>query len=162
MTDFRQMADKAINLGKQLKAVMEVGEFLDSIGDLEQVRREARAAADTALQAQNKARAAREEAETELNAWTEKLAAARTEAEAKVREAEMQAKSLAVRAQAEAEQLLAEAKAKADRLTTDAQRTVSTAKASVEELRTQEGNLRQAIAQLEAELAKLRKRVGLS
>jgi len=41
MTTVKQAAEKAINLGKQLQAIIDVGEVLDQIGNLEEAKREA-------------------------------------------------------------------------------------------------------------------------
>ncbi|HEY1385977.1 MAG TPA: hypothetical protein VGF43_20290, partial [Dongiaceae bacterium] len=57
MSELKQAAEKAVNLGKQLKAVIEVGEFLSSLADLDKLARDARAAADVAVKARNEAQA---------------------------------------------------------------------------------------------------------
>lgn len=41
MSDLKQLAYKAINLGKQLQAVIDIGEALDELGDLDQASVEA-------------------------------------------------------------------------------------------------------------------------
>ncbi len=41
MTTVKQAAEKAMNLGKQLQAIIDVGEVLDQIGNLEEAKQEA-------------------------------------------------------------------------------------------------------------------------
>ena len=49
MITVKQAAEKAMNLGKQFQAVIEVGECLDKIGNLETATQEAQAAIDAAV-----------------------------------------------------------------------------------------------------------------
>lgn len=62
----KQAAEKTINLGKQLKAVIEIGEYLDELGDLEVAKEEA-------VELKNKAESDRFDAELHLKTIKEKI-----------------------------------------------------------------------------------------
>lgn len=59
MTDLKQLSYKAINLGKQLQAVIDIGEALDELGDLDQAILEA-------TESFNKAQSESEDAKNDL------------------------------------------------------------------------------------------------
>jgi len=66
MISVKQAAEKAMNLGKQFQAVIDVGEVLNDIGDLEMATSEAASLKEKANIAREQAEESLEEANTEL------------------------------------------------------------------------------------------------
>lgn len=73
----RQAADKAVNLGRQLQAVIEVGEFLATVADLDNLKGEAQAAVAKAIAAAIDAKAQLAYAQADVKLALEEAAEAR-------------------------------------------------------------------------------------
>lgn len=82
MTEILSAAKKAINLGKQLEAVVEVGEFLEKVGALDLVADETAQRASDAVQAEIEAQKRLETTEGNLAIAQEKLQTTYDEREA--------------------------------------------------------------------------------
>lgn len=80
MNDIRQAAETAKNLGKQLKAIIQVGEFLENISDLDQRAREAEVATTKAIEARDQAQEQLQKVELQVLAAQGDLADAKEEA----------------------------------------------------------------------------------
>ncbi len=156
MSNINEAAKKAINLGKQLKAVIDIGEFLEGIIGLEQ----------TATEAENRASIAMKQAQVD----TDKAAIQRRELvhiQEKVRAAEekLSTKEKGVQevfdaAQIDAENMLVAARTEYNRVVSDAVRKVAAtnlvAERTVRELEKKQDELREEIAADNKTLASLR------
>jgi hypothetical protein len=76
----RQAAEKAVNLGRQLKAVIEVGEYLQGVVNLESLATEAQKRADEAVAARTEAEAALRSIQDEHASASANLEAVKAEA----------------------------------------------------------------------------------
>ncbi len=76
----KQAAEKALNLGKQLQAVIDVGEVLNEIGDLESARKNAEDQAQDAIDAAEQALDDLKAIQDSLSSAKADLAAAKAEA----------------------------------------------------------------------------------
>ncbi len=79
MSTLKQTADKALHLGKQLQAVIEVGEALDRLGDLEAAQVEMTAATEACRAGQAEAKGHLRQTLEQLSAAQEQLKATKAE-----------------------------------------------------------------------------------
>ena len=79
MSTLKQTADKALHLGKQLQAVIEVGEALDRLGDLEAAQVEMTAATEACRAGQAEAKGHLRQTLEQLSAAQEQLKATNAE-----------------------------------------------------------------------------------
>lgn len=109
MITIKQTAEKAINLGKQLQAVIDVGEVLEEIGNLDNARIEAERDKQTAIVAKKKA-------EKELSKIEDCLAVVKND----YRNTQKQIKDQIVEGTSRHDHMIAEARKESDALVTNA------------------------------------------
>lgn len=145
-------ATKAINLGKQLKAVIDVGEVLQELGGLEQARSEAKRHSMEADAIRVEAQKLLQEVGQELQTEQERLHAAKAEAQQVVKEANVTSARLVADAQKTATETLASA-------TVEANAQIDAMTASVQTLEHKRTALVSEVAQLHAAYTKLKSRM---
>ena len=115
MTDIRAVVSNAKNLGKFCRSVLEVVDYLDETGNIEQQRRDAEAAAKTARENTMDAGAGQKTAKATLNNIWETVEEAKEEAKRLVGEAGAKAEEIRAAAQAHAAGVAAASREATDR-----------------------------------------------
>ena len=145
----KQAAEKCMNLGKQFQAVIDVGECLDQIGNLEVATQEAEAAIETAVGL--RAVAEQELADTKSQGRT---------ASAEVKAAKQEAITILTDVNMARDRLLAQARAERDKIvgaaTSAANTSIAEAQAKVGVLSKQSAAFSTDIKQLTGDLENLR------
>lgn len=159
MTDFRQAAEKAMNLGKQLKAVVEVGEFLEGIADAEQLAREANEAAEAATKRRDEVSEALADEEMVLRAAVERVGKAKEEAEKVSRDAKAVAAVIVAEANGKADKIVKEATAQAEKAVAQARVAFDAHNERMAKLAQEETAVVARLGKLKAELLELHKRL---
>ncbi len=150
MTTAAQMAKIAQNLGKQLQAVIEVREFLEELGNLEQAISEAKNASLAATEERYEAEKQRFDAGVALVVEQENLQAAKANTQQVTHEAKARSEQLIAQARETASDTIGKA-------TADANGRIEGATASVQRLEKKRASLAGQIAELEAEYTTLKR-----
>ena len=116
MTDINQAADRALNLEKQFRGVLEVGAVLKEIGNLESARGKARQATAQAQELLKHARAEANMAAADLVKAQDEVQVARDEAAQVMQGAETKAEEIVSNAKIQAAAMVAEAQKQVDAL----------------------------------------------
>lgn len=160
MTTVKQAAEKAINLGKQLQAIIDVGEVLDEIGNLEEAKREA---ADLKKQAETD----RFDAEAVLKELNEKIVDAekylqhtKNEAIKTLDDVNKARNHLLAKAREERDKIVKAATDKANEITKTAETRVSELTNQADVLIKENESLQKSLENLRYEMKVLRERLG--
>jgi len=144
-----QAAKKAQELGKQLKAVIEVGEVLEELGDLEQAKAELQRAIVAAQEAQQLAESERVIAQSQLQQTNTSLVGLKADIRQRSHDSQQRFEHTLATARAKATQIIGTA-------TVAANKVLEEATASVRALEKQRDTLKVGTAQLKADFISLR------
>ena len=121
MTTIKQAADMALNLGKQLQSVIEIGKVLDKIGNLESTRDKAMIAATEADRRRLAAEERLSATEETLKISQDKLYKVTKELEDLISSSKAEAETIVKRAAETHKKIIDEATDKANNLLSDSQ-----------------------------------------
>ncbi len=150
MTTAAQAAKLARELGKQLKAVIEVSDFLGEIGDLEQATSEAKRAVEKAQQQRTVAQEELDVLDAQVQAEKTSLADTKVEKQKLSQEMKQFAAQKVAAARTDATKIVAVATEEANKVFTEAT-------SEVHALEQKRDSLLRNISQLQAEFTKLRR-----
>ncbi len=149
MKDIRALADNLMALRKQYRAVLEVGEFLDEVASLDQVREEILRATEQAKQAKQQATLDAEQAVAHLASLTAQQASLAAECEA-----------VKVDAEAGAQAIIDQAETSAQSITAAATEKRKAVELHIAQLKDELFNVSSAVEGKRAELASVEKQVA--
>ncbi len=160
MTTTKAVAEKAMHLGKQLKAVIEVGEVLDEIGDLELYKAECFREAEKAENAKFKAVKDFEVASTALKAAENGLKVIKEEAKKIIDEAKQRSHTVTAAARKQHDDIMASAIKGSDAKVDEAKSEVVLLHAKRDKLLKEITDGQQAVTNLETQMLALKERLG--
>ena len=156
----KNAAEKAMHLGKQLQAVIEVGKVLDEIGDLENAKQEAER--DT-----KQAESDRFDAEVELAKTKQAIVIAendfktiKSNAKAHTDETETRCNKMMAEARRERDRQLTSATQGANKLTSEATQTINGLQDKKDRLLREVTNVQVDVTNLENQMRALKERLG--
>ena len=153
-------AKAALNLAKTFKNVVEVGEYLQSVDNLENMAKEAQRAADTARQEAHEAQADEEAAKARLDEANKAVDTARIQAKAIVEKAQMEAAEIIRTTQAGQTQQVQAFKDKYEAVVEEWRNRAADAEVQYNALLAKKDSVQDKVDELEAYLMDLRKKLG--
>lgn len=160
MSEAREVAAHARNLGKQYRSVLEIVAFLDEIGNLEQVRADAERDAQNARANMDAAVVHARDVGVALVSAEATLKHARSEAENVAKRAEISARAVLEKAEKKAARIVDSARGEADDISKQVEHDKADYATFMAEAADKEGEIQADIKVIEDELEELRKRIG--
>ena len=156
----KQAAEKCMNLGKQFQAVIDIGECLDRIGNLETAIAEAKVATTTADSDRFAAEAKRADVQEQVNQALKELQDSKNEAIKILADTNIARENLLAKARADRDETVQVAADDAANLIKNAKNRVSVLTSEADKLTEENGKLRESLTHLRYEMQVLRERLS--
>ncbi len=159
-TTLKQTADKALHLGKQLKAVIEVGEVLDRLGDLELAQIEMEAATKVCREEHAQAYLDLNQVQADLRDQRAQVDAAKAEVIRILAEGTMARDQLLAQARATRDDMIASTTKSTNALVADVNAKIHSLHEKRDSLFKEVTDAQQAVTNLERQMKALKERLG--